>query len=134
MHKNYKNLGMLLVKLLAMLTFASLSLSASAETAAAKKPNATQPKIPTDLQPLEDIPPPPMADDGALTDEPQVTIVKKNGETIEEYRINGQLYMMKVTPAHGVPYYMHKEDQNGGWLMDGPNQPLSIPKWTIFRF
>ena len=93
-----------------------------------------QPKeLPAGLQPLEDIPPPIISND-ANADEPQITIVKKNGETIEEYRINGQLYMMKVTPAHGVPYYMHKEDQNGGWLMDGPNQPLSIPKWTVFRF
>ena len=89
---------------------------------------------PAGLQPLEEIPPPTIAGQDQVTDEPQVTIVHKKGETIEEYRINGQLYMMKVTPAHGVPYYMHKEDQNGGWLMDGPNQPLSIPKWTIFRF
>ncbi|MEO6118849.1 MAG: DUF2782 domain-containing protein [Methylotenera sp.] len=135
MRKNYKNLGLLLTNLVLTLVFASVSLNASAETAA-KKPTSKTPatKIPTDLQPLEDIPPPPMVDDGALTDEPQVTIVKKKGETIEEYRINGQLYMIKVTPAHGVPYYMHKEDQDGGWLMDGPNQPLSIPKWTLFRF
>ena len=88
---------------------------------------------PADLQPLEDIPPPAITNE-ENADEPQITIVKKKGETIEEYRINGQLYMMKITPAHGVPYYLHKEDQNGGWVNDGPNQPLSIPKWTIFRF
>lgn len=91
--------------------------------------------LPADLQPLEDIPPPPIADDGNLTEEPKITIVKKkNGDTVEEYRIGGNLYMMKVTPAHGVPYYMHREDQEGGWINDGPTQPLSIPKWTIFRF
>lgn len=88
---------------------------------------------PADLQPLEEIPPPTIsADDNP--DEPQVTIIKKEGETIEEYRVNGQLYMMKITPAHGVPYYLHKEDQDGGWINSGPNQPLIIPKWTIFRF
>lgn len=86
---------------------------------------------PPNLEPLEEVEPPP-----TITNEekPEITVVKKNGETIEEYRINGQLYMMKVTPAHGKPYYMHKEDQEGGWLMDGPNPPLIIPKWTIFRF
>ncbi|PPC92901.1 MAG: hypothetical protein CTY33_10015 [Methylotenera sp.] len=89
---------------------------------------------PKDLQPLEDIPPPPMSKEGEDVDEPQVTIVKKGGDTIEEYRINGQLYMMKVTPKSGVPYYLHKEDQDGGWINDGPNKPLIIPKWTIFRF
>jgi hypothetical protein len=90
---------------------------------------------PANLQPLEEVPPPPVigADENAAA-EPEITIIKKQGETVEEYRINGQLYMLKVTPAHGVPYYMHKEDSNGGWLMDGPDQPLSIPKWTIFRF
>ncbi|MFA7351059.1 MAG: DUF2782 domain-containing protein [Methylotenera sp.] len=88
---------------------------------------------PADLQPLEEIPPPTIsADDNA--DEPQVTIIKKQGETIEEYRINGQLYMMKITPAHGVPYYLHKEDQDGSWVNTGPTPPMSIPKWTIFRF
>lgn len=103
-----------------------LPLLAVAETPQAKTP-------PADLQPLEDIPPPAITNEDN-PDEPQITIIKKKGETIEEYRINGQLYMMKVTPANGVPYYMHKEDQNGGWLMDGPTQPVSIPKWTIFRF
>lgn len=117
----WKNSALLLA-LVAM----QLPLLAPAETPQAKTP-------PADLQPLEDIPPPAIAND-QNADEPEITIIKKKGETIEEYRINGQLYMMKVTPEHGVPYYMHKEDQNGGWLMDGPNQPVSIPKWTIFRF
>ena len=88
---------------------------------------------PADLQPLEDIPPPTISNE-AEPDEPQITIIKKEGETIEEYRINGQLYMLKITPVHGVPYYLHKEDQDGGWTNTGPNPPLSIPKWTIFRF
>lgn len=89
---------------------------------------------PKDLQPLEDIPPPTISTEEGDPDEPQITIIKKDGETIEEYRISGQLYMMKVTPAHGVPYYLYKEDQEGGWTNTGPNPPLSIPKWTIFRF
>lgn len=86
---------------------------------------------PANLEPLEEFTPPTITNEEP---KPEITVIKKEGETIEEYRINGQLYMMKVTPAHGVPYYMHKEDQDGGWLMDGPNQPLVIPKWTIFRF
>ena len=89
---------------------------------------------PADLQPLEEVPPPPAISNDKNADAPEITIIKKKGETIEEYRMNGQLYMMKVTPAHGVPYYLHKEDQNGAWVNDGPTPPMSIPKWTIFRF
>lgn len=89
---------------------------------------------PKDLQALEEIPPPTISSE-TNPDEPEVTIVKKdNGEMVEEYRMNGELYMMKVTPANGVPYYLHKEDQDGGWTNVGPNPPLAIPKWTIFRF
>ena len=122
MRKIYQKLGLLLVVVAMQLPLIAI----------ADAPKETTP--PAGLQPLEEIPPPTITGADQITDEPQVTIVKKKGETIEEYRINGQLYMMKVTPAHGVPYYMHKEDQSGGWLMDGPNQPLSIPKWTLFRF
>ena len=93
---------------------------------------------PNNLEPLEDVPPPPKVRDGEVLEdpaiEPQITIRKKGAETIEEYRINGEMYMMKVTPEHGVPYYLHKEDQQGGWVNIGPNPPLSIPKWIIFRF
>lgn len=89
--------------------------------------------VPPDLEPLPEVPPPPVVQDGV--DEPEVTIIQKDGETIEEYRINGELYMLKITPKNGVPYYLQKEDQNGGWSrFDGPSPPLSIPKWVIFRF
>ena len=97
---------------------------------------------PNNLELLEEVPSPPNTIDspsnGANEDEgtlePQITIRKKGSETIEEYRINGEMYMMKVTPAHGVPYYLHKEDSNGAWVNVGPNQPLSVPKWILFRF
>ena len=92
---------------------------------------------PDNLQPLEEIPPPPMVDGNPAEEsalEPEITIRKKDTETVEEYRINGQLYMMKITPDHGVPYYLHKDDQDGSWINDGPSKPFSIPKWILFRF
>ncbi len=92
-------------------------------------------KAPPQLEPLPEAPPPPAGVDLDAVDEPQITIVKKGGETVEEYRINSELYMMKITPAHGVPYYLWKEDQEGGWSrLDGPSPPISIPKWVLFRF
>lgn len=115
MVKTHKLLGMLMIGLM----LAPMLLQAK--------------ELPKNLEPLEEIPPPKISGE-ADPDEPEVTIIKKETETVEEYRINGQLYMIKVTPANGVPYYLHKEDQNGEWINSGPIEPMSIPKWTIFRF
>ena len=87
------------------------------------------------LEPLPEPPPPPAGYEPDAASEPQVTIIKRGEESIEEYRINGQLYMQKVTPAHGVPYYLVKENVDGGWArMDGPGERLAIPNWVLFRF
>ena len=90
------------------------------------------------LEPLPDIPPPPSTFTDASVDEagitPDITIVQKQNETVEEYRVNGQLYLLKVTPKHGVPYYMHREQADGNWITLGPLPPLSIPQWVIFKF
>ena len=64
---------------------------------------------PPKLEPLPEPPPPPpgLAPDPAL--EPQVTITRRGEDKVEEYRVNGKLYAMKVTPPHGVPYFLIDE-------------------------
>ncbi|NBW61243.1 MAG: DUF2782 domain-containing protein [Methylophilaceae bacterium] len=95
---------------------------------------AEKPVFPDNLEPLPDALPPPGATDADI-EEPQVTILKKGDDEVEEYRLHGELYMMKITPSHGVPYYLMREDQDGGWSrMDGPTPPPVIPKWILFRF
>ncbi len=91
-------------------------------------------KTPANAELLEEVPPPPKVSEGEALDEPEVTIRKKGKDTVEEYRINGDLYMMKITPDHGVPYYLHREDKGAEWVNIGPNPPLSVPKWILFRF
>ncbi|MBN8455669.1 DUF2782 domain-containing protein [Accumulibacter sp.] len=100
---------------------------------------ATAPALaqtPPDLQPLPAVPPPPpeMAPlDAAM--EPEVTITKRDGDTVEEHRINGKLYMIKVTPAHGVPYILVDHQGDGNFAQEsigGP--PVSVPMWTIGTF
>ena len=39
----------------------------------------------------------------SLEAEPQVTIIKKDNETIEEVRVNGRLRYIKITPNKGPP-------------------------------
>lgn len=92
-------------------------------------------KTPSDAELIDEVPSPPKVQDGeVLEGEPEVTIRKKDKETVHEYRINGELYMMKIVPEHGVAYYLYREDQHSDWVNVGPNPPLSVPKWTIFTF
>ena len=86
-----------------------------------------------DLQPLPAVPPPPPEIepfDAAL--EPQVTIVRNAKETREEFRINGKLYMIRVTPSVGKPYYL-VDRQGDGVMIEteiNPN-PVRPPMWVI---
>ena len=86
-----------------------------------------------DLQPLPAVPPPPPgmeAFDAAL--EPQVTIVKSEKETREEFRVNGKLYMVKVTPAGGAPYYLVDNQGDGNFIEANiPGPVTKPPMWVI---
>lgn len=89
-----------------------------------------------DRQPLPAVPPPPpeMAPfDSAL--EPQVTIKKRENDTVEEFRVQGKLYMIKVTPTHGVPYYLMDNQGDGNFSrMDTMGGRVSVPQWVIGTF
>jgi hypothetical protein len=54
---------------------------------------------------------------------------------IYEYRSKGKLYMVKIDPLAGAPYYLFDSDGDGE--LDaredrGPN--LSVPQWLLFRW
>ncbi|MCI0420699.1 MAG: DUF2782 domain-containing protein [Acidobacteria bacterium] len=90
---------------------------------------------PKDLQPLPEAPPPPQPQiDPSL--EPEVTIIKRGEETVEEYRVNGRLYMIKVTPSStGIPYYLLDENGTGNFSrIDDLDNPVKVPMWVIFTF
>jgi hypothetical protein len=87
-----------------------------------------------DLQPLPEPPPPPGVSEPEQ--EPQVTIRKKDGDTIEEFRVGGRLVMIKVTPAHGIPYVLtdSRGDGSFGNRRDSLEIPLNVPMWVLFTF
>jgi hypothetical protein len=67
--------------------------------------------------------------------EPQVTIIKRGEDKVEEYRMNGKLYMLKVTPPHGVPYYLIDNAGDGAWMrQDSLDSGLRVPMWVIGTF
>ena len=71
---------------------------------------------PPGLEPLPEAEPPPpeIANDPEL--EPQVTIVRRDNVTMEEYRHGGRLVWIKVTPQVGRPYFLIAEGANGAMV------------------
>ena len=87
------------------------------------------------LQPLPEPPPPPAGMELDPSLEPQVTIRKGAKETVEEFRIRGRLYMIKVTPFHGVPYYLIDESGKGDFSRrDGYDTGTRPPMWVIHQW
>lgn len=123
-------------------------------------PTATEPQPPPRIE--DDPPaaqqPAPQTDDSAAADdsadgvprppvlpaqmesgapiEPEVTIIKRDGATIEEYRVNGKMYMVKITPSAGKPYYLVDRDGDGQMesRMSEVYDDFVVPQWVIFSW
>ncbi len=80
-------------------------------------------------------PPPPALDQSEAVDEPQVTIKKETEQTVEEYRSHGKLYMIKITPKHGKPYYLIDDRGDGKFArQESLDSGLRVPTWVIHKF
>lgn len=112
------------MRLLSFLLLSGFSLAAFAQ----------QP-VPGNLEPL---PPPPAFDaapDAAPGDEPEVTITKQTEQTVEEYRISGKLYMIKIIPKVGPPYYLVDDKGDGKFArQESLDSGIRPPRWVIHRF
>lgn len=73
-----------------------------------------------------------------LNDEPSkadtTTVIYQEGDnTIEEQRIKGFVYSIKVIPKVGKPYYLINSNANNGTLNNsGPQE--KIPSWTLLNW
>jgi hypothetical protein len=62
---------------------------------------------------------------------------REDGTKIEEYSHHGQVYMVKVSPPHGMPpYYLYDNDGDGAFerRLPGGYKHISPPEWVIKRF
>lgn len=89
------------------------------------------------MEPLPDAAPPPPTGIGSDDElEPEVSIIKRDDAVIQEYRMNGQLYMVKVIPVRGVPYYLIDSDGDGS--LDSRHREMDpglvVPSWMIYRW
>ena len=88
-----------------------------------------------DREVFEEIPPPPSIVDSDYINEPEVTIRKEEDQLIEEYRVNGQLYMIKISPKNAPSYYLYKNHEQSDWVRhDDPTAPMIVPQWVLFTF
>lgn len=103
-----------------LLLLPTLSLAAS-ETEPVAMPE--QPELPQPVQSGEEM-------------QPDITIIRKGKETIQEFRRNGQIYMIKIVPQVGPAYYML--DTNGDGKMDVKKNDLDkntdINQWLLFEW
>ena len=108
--------------------FAMLALASIAGWSFAQAPAKTEP-LPTPPPPPPDV----TASDVEL--EPQVTIIRRDNDVVEEVRTNGQLRYVRVTPRTGKPYYL-LPDQNGNTYIrrDSLDPTLKVPMWVLFSF
>jgi hypothetical protein len=85
-----------------------------------------------------DVPAPPDLPDPVESGQalaPEVTIIHKDDATITEYRINGNLYKVKVVPFVGRPYYLI--DRDGDGVMEGRSSiydDIIVPQWVLFSW
>ncbi len=102
-------------------------------TLAAQNDLEKPPPIPPDT--AGDVPIPPKVQQEQF--EPTVTIREEEERLVEEYSYNGQIYMVKITPRGGIPYYYIDTDGDGKLELDmdrkalNPVQPVywKIKEW-----
>jgi hypothetical protein len=106
--------GLVLAFLVVLLCIFSTPLAAQEDL---EKPPPIPPEDATD------VPIPPKVQGEQI--EPTVTITEEEDRRIEEYRFNGQVYMVKITPKGGVPYYYIDTDGDGRLELDMAQQALN---------
>ncbi len=84
------------------------------------------------LEPIQEVPPAPA---GAAEPEPEITIRNRGGDRYEEYRIHGQLYMIKVTPRVGAVYYLVSREKGGAFeRVNDLDRARMVPQWVLFSW
>lgn len=109
------------------------TLSVSAQSTQEPSDRPPLPELP-DLAPHKE---PELPDIGTdSSPEPEVTIRKGKEETVEEYRVNGQLYMIKVIPRIGKPFYLLNKRSPVGEPHRGDLEGygVNVPMWELYRF
>lgn len=68
--------------------------------------------------------------------QPDITIQTHENRTMNEYRVNGNLYMVKVEPTIGPSYYIVDPDGDGDFerRRDSGGFDVQVPQWVLFSW
>mgnify|MGYP001553504999 CR=1 FL=1 len=68
--------------------------------------------------------------------EPEINIQQFDNREVQEYSVNDRVYMVKITPATGFPYYLVDPDGTGEmeYKRDTMGLEVNPPQWTLFRW
>lgn len=91
---------------------------------------------PPGLQPLPAPPPMPAASaagPGQPTPAPAPSARPRKADEVKHYRKRSEVYMLKVTPAHGVPYFLVDPAANGksARTTGTTDATLAVPSWVV---
>ena len=54
---------------------------------------------------------------------------------MQEYRLGGRLYMVKIIPSSGVPYYLIDTDGDGQMeTRQNDVRSSKVPQWVLFSW
>ncbi len=89
-----------------------------------------------ELAPVPEPPELPMPVQDGETLEPDITIIRKGKKTIQEFRKNGQLYMVRIKPDVGPAYYLLDTDGDGNMDVrrSDMDKGLNINQWKLFEW
>jgi hypothetical protein len=72
---------------------------------------------------------------GESVSAPEVTIRETETEVIYEYRVKGRVYMVRIDPIAGPPYYLLDTDGDGTLDVQQQEVPdMALPQWLLFSW
>jgi len=113
--------------------FAALSMLAAASFGQSEAPPEREAPPPPPMPEHEPLPPKVQDPDEQI--EPQVVIRREDDRIIEEYRSGGVVYMIRIIPEVGPPYYLI--DSTGDGNFDSRHEhmePVRPAHWKIFEW
>ncbi len=67
---------------------------------------------------------------------PQVRVRDYENRTVEQFSVNNNVYMVRITPAVGAPYYLVDSDGSGDmeWNRGRPGLDMQVPQWALISW